>query len=209
MHSMNFTKMKVDFAISPKIISIGNSQFIQDCAIPTIEDLETIATAEFKDFNFGKIEELNSTGPQGEALTLAAFIGIMAGIGTWLSGKVLDEVYERILGKKVRACIERIANSASKKSSFSVALVIGNFTSGATVVIAAIGNDEKELMLAEANITHAIAAITAFPKETQPDTTVYLYKLHGSQFNLKPERHESLIKAIGSLSIVGTNMKYN
>lgn len=190
--------MTSEVSISSNIISVGSSRFIRECAIPTIEDIEPLANGDFEASSFGNMEQLKNSKPQADAITVP-LVGLLIGVGSWLAAKVLNDIYAETLGKKVRNCIKRIVRPTPENSEKAVALILGNFRNGATVVIAATGKTEKELLEAEANIPTVITVISNFPTESSPDQTVYLYRLSGSNLNLVPEQHESIKAAIGSI----------
>ncbi len=187
-----------EISISSNIISVGSSRFIRECAIPTIEDIEPLANADFETLSFEKFEQLKNSKPQADANT-APLIGLLIGVGSWAAAKVLNDIYAETLGKKVRSCVKRIVDPTPENSEKAVAIVVGNFKNGAIAIIAATGKTEQELLEAEANIPKAIAAISNFPIESNPDRAVYLYRLSGSNLSLVPEQHESVKEAIGSM----------
>ncbi len=173
----------------------GNRSFLEDCAFPTIEELESSPAFSPPE---GYVQEKKEPRFFASAFDAPGLLVPIMFVGAWAANKVLDELYDFVLPTIKKRLI---SYTEKQQKLYVLSFVLSQYPAPASIFIVAVGKTQEDLQASESLITKVVpAALARASKSTRKEYHVYL--IEAGKVDVEPSIYESLEQAIHSLSLM-------
>ena len=118
--------------VSERFISFGESDFLIEVVVPTINDIENV-TSKYPCVHEPDI--VLDSRPVACLSGLEAFMGIVVFLGSWTIKKFLDDVYEETFRSAVREKIRTYISQKDSGKKYSLGISLNTKKNGLSVLV--------------------------------------------------------------------------
>lgn len=193
--SLNWKRIRSVIEVSERYLTVGQSVFVKEVAIPVGEVIEEVAK------EYPCIDDVDlkiNTHPKAFLSGLDALIGIAVFLGSWAGTKFLDEIYDAKLGPIIKRHFRPYIEKRGSDKKYSLAILARKRGAGGSVLICCIGSSIEEIESSERHIPVALT-IAEELLDSSKDNSVYLYVIENGKVNLEPgvfESHEMALEGL-------------